>query len=126
MNGKNLAFSAYNDGVTAHAAWVGAGATDATLATNAQFPLAANRGKGVLARTSIGLFTATLSDMPAQVLSVAGTVVGTEGLRVTVKTAYNPTTKVVVLNVWDPGGALDDPETSDTVVLLIHGRDSTA
>ncbi len=110
-----------------HAAFVGGGAADATLATDAQFPLECNLGS-TCKRTSVGLFVVTLKDTTFQMLSVAAEIVGTEGLWATVKVAVATSSGVTTLtvNVWDPAGSLDDPETTDTLVLAFTGYDTSA
>jgi hypothetical protein len=110
-----------------HAAFVGAGATDATLATDAQFPLEANLGSTCV-RTSVGLFVVTLKDTTAQMLQCVPSIIGTEGLRATVKVNVATSAGVTTLtvNVWDPAGSLDDPETTDTLILAFTGYDTTA
>jgi len=107
------------------AVFVGAGAADATLATDAQYPREDNLGL-TMKRTSIGLFVVTLADCTTQVLTVIPEIVGVEGLWATVKVDVDPVAKTLTLNVWDPAGGLDDPETTDTVKLTIIGYDTSA
>ncbi len=114
-----------NDMTLFHACFVGAGAADATKATNTQYPLIANLGL-TMVRTSIGLFVVTLTDITPQILSVAVLIQGTSVQWGKVKVALDTATKIGQINIFDGGGNLDDPETADTVILRFTGRNSLA
>jgi hypothetical protein len=42
-----------------------------------------------------------------------------------VKVATDPVARTLTINVWDPGGALDDVETTGTLVLTFDGYDTS-
>ncbi len=123
---QNKVGATVNDVTLLFAAFVGAGASDATLATAAQYAAqGANLGVTCV-RTSIGLFVVTISEKVPRILNIHPEILGTEGLRATTKVAYSPSAKTLTVNVWDPGGALDDPETTDTLILTILAQNSTS
>lgn len=125
--GTNPLKSVANDEVICHAAFVGAGAANMTLATAAQYPKIANLGLTCV-RTSIGLYVVTLADGPTQMLDIAPHVKGPTGLECLVKVDYSATLRTLTINFWNKANpvALADPQTTDLLVLTFFGRNSAA
>lgn len=104
-----------------------------TAAAAGLFPTAANGVSTVTAeaptRTSAGIFTVTYQHQLVHVVGGSACVLSDGAAPTTalyaIITKIVPATRVVTFRVYTPNGTLTDPGTSDLVVLMLHGIDST-
>lgn len=114
-----------NDVTLYYATYVGGGNTaDLTVPANSVVPKITNLAL-TGARTGEGVYSCVLSDGTPQVISVQPECSGA-GHRAEVTTRYVPSTKTVVITTRNSAGTADDLPTTDHLVLIIHGRNSTS
>jgi hypothetical protein len=76
---------------------------------------------GDITRSGVGTYTLKLKDKLPVILDVIPNVWGGDGRKACV-TGYNPTTRVLSVQVYDAAGAADDLESTDNLKLTIYGR----
>lgn len=127
MNRKNEVMGYGGDLVITNAVYVGAGAADLTLPTNAQSNKQTNAA-GAGTRAPTGIYTCVLAagSVPPRVIQVIPHVEGA-ALQAFVTTPYVAATRTVVVSVFTAAGvAADVTATTGFLKLLIVGQDSTA
>lgn len=127
MNRKNLV-SAYGTApVFVSAVFVGGGNTaDLTVAPGTTVPKVGNAAS-TGARTDEGVYSCVFAagSVPPKVLQVIPHCEGA-GHRAEITTAYDATTRTVVVTTRNASGTADDLPTTDLLCLLLVGQDSTS